>query len=300
MLTAQPEDAEGSTEEEKQDSTPAKKLSREPVPPGRSKSYNREEFTKGLRKQAIIKMSDALHVDRRVGSFNRWYHSKCRNLERLILRSFELGVAFMFLDITTYVMAHLENGDDGETHSTRAWKIFVSTTAVLLVASFVLPEVFGGDVPYSVWHDGIFGTQRNWKNVRSGICVEELNPYDVLEKAEKIFNAMDPERTGKLTLDNVAKAVYATGQCGEDGASLKRLRDFLPTFGITPSGRSYTDDEKRYLCHLLKDDELLQDVVLNAMQKLASSESTQQKQLDKNESFLSKNEWIRELRNALF
>ena len=99
-------------------------------------------------------MCQSLHVDRRVGSFTRWYKIRCASLEHAIMWSFIIGVVCMFLTVSSYVMAHLENGDSEETHSTRAWIKFVWTLVVLVGMSFTLPEVLGGEFTYRIYHDG--------------------------------------------------------------------------------------------------------------------------------------------------
>ena len=78
--------------------------------------------------------------------------------------SFIIGVVCMFLTVSSYVMAHLENGDSEETHSTRAWIKFVWTLVVLVGMSFTLPEVLGGEFTYRIYHDGpcAWGASKLW------------------------------------------------------------------------------------------------------------------------------------------
>ena len=121
----------------------------------------RTTFTTKLSSQAILKMSETLHIDRRVGSFTRWYAIQCSALEMVIMRAFEMGVVAMLFTVVTYVVAHLENGDDDEPRSQFASRGFVYTVVACLVLSFLLPELLGGTRLYRFRHDGFRAIRGN-------------------------------------------------------------------------------------------------------------------------------------------
>jgi hypothetical protein len=196
------------------------------------------------------------------------------------MRTFEAGVSFMFMTVMFYIIAHLDRGEDEEVQSSQAMILFVSITGALMGVSFVLPELLGGDVAYAFVYDGICGIGKWMRKARRGLDVEELDEKEIVVKAKQLFDAMDANHDGNLTVEEIVLAVHNT-RYSPHNLELRKLREYAYTLGLTRAyhmphldkseDRERATEHGKQIAELLQDPaigELLQDCLLNALYKL--------------------------------